>query len=146
MDATATDAIGRNQIVTSALQKWAAAIGEHRPSDVASGFTEDAIFQGFDETHLVGRDGVSAYYAKQPVGLTASFRILELRQITHNDLLAYIDVDFHRPDGTMIPVHLTAMLRNVSGDWQISHYHVSKIERTTGLDTPAEPTHSEKRN
>lgn len=139
MDVAQTDAVGRAAIVTGVLQKWATAIGEHRPGDVASTFTEDAIFQGFDETHTVGRAAVTAYYAKQPVGLTASFRILELREVTIDDLLAYVDVDFTRPDGTVIPVHLTAMLRNVSGTWQISHYHVSKIERKTGLDTPAGP-------
>ena len=141
MSAIATDSLGGSGIVTQALNHWATAIGEHRPDDVASGFTQDAIFQGFDETHSVGRSGISAYYAKQPIGLTASFRILEVRQVTSRDLLAYIDVDFVRPDGTVIPVHLTVMLQNISGVWQISHYHVSKIERKTGLDTPAEPEH-----
>ena len=141
MGIIATDAIVQSRIVTHALEEWATAIGEHRPDDVAAGFTKDAIFQGFDETHSVGRSGISAYYAKQPVGLTASFRILEIRQVTSRVLLAYIDVDFARPDGTAIPVHLTVMIQNISGEWQISHYHVSKIERKTGPDTPAEPEH-----
>lgn len=139
MDAIGTDAVGMTRIGNGVLQKWATAIAEHRPSDAASDFTEDAIFQGFDETHTVGRAGVFAYYAKQPVGLTASFRILQLRQISTDALLGYIDVDFTRPDGTVIPVHLTAMLRSDSDEWQISHYHVSKIERTAGLDHPSKP-------
>jgi hypothetical protein len=134
----------RNRIATGVLKRWAAAIEEYRPSEVAAAFTQDAIFQGFDEAHVVGRAAVAAYYAKQPPGLTASFRILELRQITSNDLLVYSDVDFTRPDATVIPVHLTAVLRNAGGQWQISHYHVSKIERTTGPDAPAGPEHTQR--
>jgi uncharacterized protein (TIGR02246 family) len=128
----------RADVVTAVFHKWATAIHEHRPQDVASVFTEDAIFQGFDESHAVGRSAVAEYYAKQPVGLSAAFRILELRSFAGGDLLAYLAVDFTRADGTVIPVHLTAIVRNIPGNWLISHYHVSKIERKTELGTPAE--------
>jgi uncharacterized protein (TIGR02246 family) len=136
---------GRVDVVTAVFQRWATAIRAHRPQDVASVFTEDAIFQGFDETHSVGRLAVAAYYAKQPIGLSAAFRILELRSFAGGDLLAYLGVDFARPDGQIIPVHLTAIIRNIPGNWLISHYHVSKIERKSELGAPVELENTERK-
>jgi hypothetical protein len=57
-----------------------------------------------------------------------AFRILEHRQLSDDALISYVDVDFTRTDGDVIPVHLTAVLQRVDGSWLISHYHVSKIE------------------
>ncbi len=116
-----------NGILTGVLDGWADGIRAHEPDRVASHFTEDAIFQGFDLVRTVGRPGIAAYYDKQPLGLTASFTILEQRQISADALLVYADVDFTLPDGIVIPVHLTGVLLNSDGTWLISHYHVSKI-------------------
>jgi hypothetical protein len=117
----------QDRIITGVLDGWADAIRAHEPDRVASQFTEDAIFQGFDLVRTIGRPGIAAYYDKQPVGLTASFIILERRQISADALLVYTDVDFALPDGIVIPVHLTGVLLNIEGTWLISHYHVSKI-------------------
>lgn len=117
----------QDRIITGVLDGWADAIRAHEPDRVASQFTEDAIFQGFDPVRTIGRPGIAAYYDKQPVGLTASFTILERRQISADALLAYADVDFALPDGIVIPVHLTAVLLKIEGTSLISHYHVSKI-------------------
>ena len=42
------------------------------------------------------------------------------------------------PDAAVIPVHLTAVLQHTAGDWLISHYHVSKIERAAEPVAPAD--------
>ncbi|PJJ73424.1 uncharacterized protein (TIGR02246 family) [Diaminobutyricimonas aerilata] len=115
--------------VTATLDAWAAGIRAHRPDDVASVFTDDAIFQGFDPVHTVGRAGIAAYYDKQPLGLRAEYEIREIRPISADAVLAYVRVDFTPPEAAVIPVHLTAVLRSTGGDWLISHYHVSKIEQ-----------------
>ncbi len=125
---TAIDTVELNRIVTGALDTWADAIRAHEPERAASYFTEDAIFQGFDRTHTVGRPGIAAYYDKQPIGLSPTFDILERRQLSGDTLLAYLSVDFARPDGLVIPVHLTVLLVQADREWLIGHYHVSKIE------------------
>jgi uncharacterized protein (TIGR02246 family) len=122
------DSTAQVGILTEVLDAWANGIREHQPERVASYFTEDALFQGFDKTQTIGRPGVVAYYDKQPVGLSPAFRILEHRQLSDEALIAYVDVDFTRPDGVVIPVHLTAVLELTEGSWLISHYHVSKID------------------
>jgi ketosteroid isomerase-like protein len=122
------DSTAQVGILTEVLDAWANGIREHQPERVASYFTEDALFQGFDKTQTIGRPGVVAYYDKQPVGLSPAFRILEHRQLSDEALIAYVDVDFTRPDGVVIPVHLTAVLELTEGSWLNSHYHVSKID------------------
>ncbi|GAA1759750.1 SgcJ/EcaC family oxidoreductase [Agromyces humatus] len=126
------DTTEQSRLATRVLRVWADGIRAHEPNEVASVFTEDAVFQGFDPTHTVGRAGIAAYYDKQPVGLRAAFHIAEQRQIAADALLVYARVDFSPPDAAVIPVHLTAVLRRSAEAWLISHYHVSKIERPSG--------------
>ena len=128
---TMIDTIEQSRVVTGVLRTWAEGIRVHEPDDVASVFTDDAIFQGFDPTHTVGRTGIAAYYAKQPVGLGAAFHLIEHRQVADDALIAYARVDFSPPDAAVIPVHLTAVLQRSTESWLISHYHVSKIERAS---------------
>jgi uncharacterized protein (TIGR02246 family) len=123
------DTVDHGPTVTGTLRAWAEGINAHRPDDVASVFTEDAIFQGFDPTHTTGRVGIAAYYAKQPIGLSAAFDIIERRPIAADAVLVYARVDFSPPDTAVIPVHLTAVFRFSGEAWLISHYHVSKIEQ-----------------
>lgn len=122
------DSTAQVRILTDVLDAWANGIREHRPHVVASYFTEKALFQGFDKTPTIGKPGVVAYYDKQPPGLNPTYRILEHRQLSDDALISYIDVDFTRPDGEVMPVHLTALLQLIAGSWLISHYHVSKIQ------------------
>lgn len=128
------DTIEQDRLVTGALRALADGIRAHEPHSVASVFTEDAIFQGFDPTHTVGRPGIAAYYAKQAVGLRAAFHVIERRQIAADAVIVYARVDFSPPDAAVIPVHLTAVLQRVDGAWLISHYHVSKIEPPAGTE------------
>jgi uncharacterized protein (TIGR02246 family) len=115
-------------VLIPVLDRWADAVTHNEPERVASYFTEDAIFQGFDKTQTVGRPGVAAYYDKQPLGLTPTCTVLETRALSSEALLGYVDVDFALPTGVVIPVHLTVVLVRRTGDWLIQHYHVSKIE------------------
>lgn len=133
------DTAEQDRLVTGTLQTWADGIRAHEPQDVAAVFTEDAVFQGFDPTHVVGRAGIAAYYAKQPIGLTADFHIAERRRIADDTILIYARVDFSPPDAAVIPVHLTAVLQLSAGAWLIRHYHVSKIERPAGGGTADGP-------
>lgn len=123
-----TETTAQSATLIRVLDNWADAIRLHEPDRAAAYFTEDAIFQGFDRTHVVGRAGVRAYYDKQPVGLSPAYTVLETRSISDDTFLAYVDVDFAVPAGPVIPVHLTVVLVRSDEGWLIRHYHVSKIE------------------
>jgi uncharacterized protein (TIGR02246 family) len=114
--------------VRAVLDGWKAGIDNHEPEEVASFFTDDALFQGFRPTHSVGHEGVAEYYASQPLGLTADYRILDARQLADDTVVGYLGVDFGFADRPTLPVHLTVILRKAAGTWLISHYHVSKID------------------
>ncbi|MET8872201.1 SgcJ/EcaC family oxidoreductase [Nocardia sp. NPDC004604] len=120
--------IDTERTVATVLDGWKAAIDNHEPEKVASFFTHDALFQGFRPTYSIGRQGVADYYASQPLGLSADYRILETRQLSDDVIVGYQTVDFGFTDRPTLPVHLTVILRNIAGTWLISHYHVSKID------------------
>jgi uncharacterized protein (TIGR02246 family) len=123
----AIDSTAQLAVLTEVLRGWADGIRRHQPDRVASYFTQDALFQGFDKKHTIGRRDIFAYYDKQPVGVSPQFQVMKYRQLADDALIAYVDVDFDRPEGFVVPVHLTVVLQHVEGSWLISHYHVSKI-------------------
>lgn len=123
---TIDETIDAEHELRSVLDQWATAIAEHRPDDVAALFTEDALFQGFDPTPGFGRDYVSRYYAKQPIGLRAEYELVSAREIASDALAGYARVLFLRPDGD-VSVFLTVIARRGDTGWALSHYHVSKI-------------------
>jgi uncharacterized protein (TIGR02246 family) len=115
-------------ILGEVLAGWARDIREHRPGRVAALFTDDTVFQGFDPEHAVGREAVTAYYDKQPVGLDPQYRVRELRSLGDDAFVTFVDVGFVRPNGEVIPTHLTLVLTRAGGEWLIRQYHVSKID------------------
>jgi uncharacterized protein (TIGR02246 family) len=117
----------RTAVLEGVLAQWADAIRDHRPEAVASSFTPDAVFQGFDPVHVVGRPGVTAYYDKQPAGLDPQYRVQTVTPLGDDAFDAFVDVDFVRPSGEVIPTHLTLVLVRTGGGWLIQQYHVSKI-------------------
>jgi uncharacterized protein (TIGR02246 family) len=120
----ATDMATAEVIVASVLDRWKAAIEEHRPEEVAALFTDDAIFQGL-RPYSVGRQGVTEYYAGQPLGLVPTYRILETRQPADGVVLGYVDVDFAFTDRPTVRVLLSVLLTRSGEDWLIAHYQVS---------------------
>jgi len=111
------------------LDRWKVAVDAHRPEDVAALFTEDAIFQGL-HPYSVGRQGIADYYASQPLGMTADYRILQVRQPADGLVLGYMSVEFSFTDRPILPVHLSLLItREGDGDgWSISHYQVTKLD------------------
>jgi uncharacterized protein (TIGR02246 family) len=109
------------------LDRWKAAVDAHEPEQVAAQFTEDAIFQGL-HPYSVGRPGVAAYYASQPIGLAAAYQILETRRLTDDLVLGYLSVDFSFTDRPTLNVKLGVLVQRVRDTWYISHYQVSRLE------------------
>jgi len=114
------------EILRTVLDKWKSAVDAHDGASAASLFTEDAIFQGL-HPYTVGRDGVAAYYESQPIGMTASYEILETRRLADDVVLGYLSVDFGFTDRPALNVYISVIGRRVGGDWFLSYYQVSRL-------------------
>lgn len=124
--ARVNEAIEGEEILRGVLDRWKAAVDAHQPQQVASYFTEDAIFQGL-HPYSVGRQGVADYYASQPLGLAAAYRILETRRPAEGLVLGYLSVAFSFADRPTLNVYLSVLLTHAQDGWYISHYQASRL-------------------
>ncbi|MET8283420.1 SgcJ/EcaC family oxidoreductase [Micromonospora sp. NPDC005174] len=115
------------EILRTVLDRWRSAVDAHEPDRVASVFTEDAVFQGL-HPYSVGREGVAAYYAAQPLGMTAAYEIRETRRLADDVVLGYLEVEFGFTDRPALTVHLGVVVRRVGNVWLIGHYQVSRLD------------------
>ncbi|MFC7907096.1 YybH family protein [Streptomyces nigra] len=113
-------------VLHDVLERWRTAVDAHRPQDVAAVFTEEAIFQGL-HPYGVGRDAVAAYYASQPLGMRAAYRILETRRFADDLVLGYLDVEFTFTDRDPVAVKLAVLARRQDDGWYLAHYQVSRL-------------------
>jgi uncharacterized protein (TIGR02246 family) len=111
-------------ILRDVLDKWKSAVDAHDAKRVATYFTDDAIFQGL-HPYSIGPDGVAVYYGSQPIGMTATYTILETRRLAADLVLGYLTVDFATPDRPTLTVNLSVIARQDGDAWRISHYQVS---------------------
>ncbi|MET8234770.1 nuclear transport factor 2 family protein [Micromonospora sp. NPDC005298] len=118
--------MSEGEILRAVLDRWRSAVDAHEPDRVASCFTGDAIFQGL-RPYTVGRAGVAAYYAAQPLGLTAAYDIREVRRLAGDLVLGYLEVEFGFTDRPALTVNLGVLLRRVDEEWFIEHYQVSQL-------------------
>ncbi|XVS67335.1 hypothetical protein ACQPYE_15135 [Actinosynnema sp. CA-299493] len=112
-----------DEVLRDVLDRWKEAVDAHEPERVAANFAEDAIFQGL-RPYGVGREAVAGYYASQPLGLTARYRIRETRDLADGVVLGYLDVDFSFVDRPTLRAHLGVVVK----DGLISHYQVSELD------------------
>ena len=114
-------------LLDAVLARWKAAVNAHQPEHVAALFTTDAIFQGL-HPYTVGPAGVAEYYAAQPTGLTAVYKLRETRALSDRLVLGYLTVDFGFSDGATIGVYLSVIIRQDADGWRIVHYQVSRLD------------------
>jgi uncharacterized protein (TIGR02246 family) len=115
------------QVIRAVMDRWRAAVDAHEPEQVAGCFTADAIFQGM-HPYSVGRQGVTAYYASQPLGMKAAYGIDETRRLADGVVLGYLSVDFSFPDDKpTLSVHLSVVATRTADGWQLAHYQVSYL-------------------
>ncbi|MEV6288228.1 SgcJ/EcaC family oxidoreductase [Kribbella sp. NPDC051770] len=120
------------EILTAVADRWRSAVDAHDPELVASYFTDDAIFQGL-HPYSVGPEGVAAYYAAQPLGMTAEYAVLETRQLADDLILGYLTVDFAFTDRPTRTLNLSLLVRKVEDTWQIAHYQVSQLPQSSNV-------------
>ena len=117
---------GDEQVIRGVMDRWKAAVDAHEPAAVAGCFTEDAIFQGM-HPYSVGRPGVEAYYASQPMGMRAAYKVLETRRLAEGLVLGYLWVDFSFTDKATLGVHLGVLATQAGDGWLLAHYQVSHL-------------------
>ena len=113
--------------LNAVLSRWKAAVDAHQPDQVAALFTTDAIFQGL-HPYTVGPAGVAEYYAAQPTGMTAVYKLRESRALSDGLLLGYLTVDFGFIDRAALTVYLSVIIRQDADGWRIVHYQVSRLD------------------
>ncbi|HEY3630431.1 MAG TPA: hypothetical protein VGL21_06000 [Jatrophihabitantaceae bacterium] len=113
-------------ILRGVLDEWHAAVDAHDPGRVAAVFTDDAIFQGL-HPYTVGPPGIAAYYAAQPLGMTATYRILETRRPADDLIFGYLSVDFAFTDRRTLTVNLGVLIQATPDGARISYYQVSHL-------------------
>jgi len=114
------------QVIRGVMDRWKTAVDAHEPGRVADCFTEDAVFQGM-HPYSVGRPGVAAYYASQPIGMKAAYKILETRRLAEGVVLGYLSVDFSFTDKPTLAVHLGVVATRAADGWLLAHYQVSYL-------------------
>jgi uncharacterized protein (TIGR02246 family) len=115
------------QIVREVMDRWKAGIDAHEPQRVAAQFSEDAVFQGL-RPYSVGPQGVTAYYAAQPVGMTVTYRILETRRVASDAVLGYLVADFAFRDSPTLVVNLGVLVTHGDDGWRIGYYQASLLD------------------
>jgi uncharacterized protein (TIGR02246 family) len=123
------DATDSTAILQSVLDRWKTAVDKHEPEQVASAFTEDAIFQGL-RPYSVGRKGIAEYYGSQPAGMTAGYQILQIKRFADDLVLGYLDVTFSFIERAAVKVKLGVLVQRLADGWYIAHYQVSRLDRT----------------
>ena len=109
------------------LLRWKTAVDARQTAEVGALFTTDAIFQGL-HPYGVGPADVAEYYESQPLGMVADYQIVETRLLAEDLILGYMRVAFTFPDRPPVNVYLSLLLKQTGGDWQISHYQVSRLD------------------
>jgi hypothetical protein len=77
--------------------------------------------------YSVGRPGVAAYYASQPIGMRAAYKVLETRRPAEGLVLGYLWVDFSFTDKATLGVHLGVLASRAADGWLLAHYQVSYL-------------------
>jgi uncharacterized protein (TIGR02246 family) len=122
-----TQSTENEDILRGVLDRWKAAVDAHDPERAASYFTKDAIFQGL-HPYSVGRQGIADYYGSQPLGMTATYKILETRRLASDLVLGYLSVDFSFADRPTLTVYLGVLVERTAEGWSISLYQVSHLD------------------
>ena len=117
---------GDERVIQGVMDRWKAAVDAHEPEQVAGCFTEDAIFQGM-RPYSVGRQGVTDYYASQPMGMQAAYKVLETRRLAEGLVLGYLWVDLSFTDKATLGVHLGVLATRAADGWLLAHYQVSYL-------------------
>jgi uncharacterized protein (TIGR02246 family) len=117
------------RVLGESLAAWKLAFDRHRPQDMVELFSGDALFQGLSPALLTGRKEIFGYYRALSPGITATFQIIQARQLTQHLVCGFAAVHFTYPDARTAQVQLSLVLRRDGQTWFIAQYHASTMPR-----------------
>lgn len=108
------------------MDEWQAGIDAHDPGQVATAFTEDAVFQGL-RPYGVGRQAVAEYYDSQPAGMAVIHRILESRRPADDIVFGYLTATFTYLNRPAVELAIGVVLTRQGDRWQVAQYQASRV-------------------
>lgn len=129
------------RVLEESLTSWKLAFDRHTPAGMVDLFSPHALFQGLSPTLLTGRKEIFDYYDVLSPGITASFQIIQARQLDQHLVCGFAAVQFTYPEGRTLPAQLSLVLRRDGQTWFIVQYHVSTMSggKQTGAVTLGQP-------
>ncbi|WP_328290871.1 SDR family NAD(P)-dependent oxidoreductase [Nocardia aurantiaca] len=112
-------------VVAEVLNAWETAFNDRRTTDIASLFTEDALFQGVDPDLRVGPAEISAYYDNVADGTTVTAKVRHAVRLGEETVSAFAEAEFTSPTGEPRQLCLSLVIQHVEDDWRIRQYHAA---------------------
>lgn len=124
-------------VLAEALTAWKRAFDQHRPEDMVRLFSRDALFQGLSPTLLTGRKEIFDYFDALPPGITATFQIIQARELAQDLACGFAALRFTYLDARTTQVQLSLVVRRDGETWLIAQYHASRTFQ--GKQPPTSP-------
>ncbi|MEO3830149.1 nuclear transport factor 2 family protein [Actinomadura sp. B10D3] len=112
-------------VIAELLGRWQKAFGNRWTADLASLFTEDALFQGISPRLLVGPAEIFGYYDNVAEGSTARVQILGATWLGDRIVGGFADVTFTARTGETFPIRLSVVAQHFEDTWRICQYHAA---------------------
>ncbi|MGI5207411.1 SDR family NAD(P)-dependent oxidoreductase [Spirillospora sp. CA-108201] len=114
-------------VLAGLLDAWQRAFDRHRPAEVASLFSPDALFQGIGPSLRRGTAEIAAYYGDVPEGTTAGVDVLGEVRLSERLVSGFAEVTFTAPTGEVRRVRLSVVAENREDAWLIRQYHAAAL-------------------
>jgi len=117
-----------DDIVSGIMAKWAAAFTKLDAAALASLYSKNAFFFGYNPTFYRGNDGVRAYFEGLPRWQSPSVEFTEVRTAqAAPDLINVAGTATFtiEQDAEPLVVKITWVIVREDGDWKIVSHHVS---------------------
>ncbi|GGV29987.1 hypothetical protein GCM10010182_61300 [Actinomadura cremea] len=112
-------------VIAELLGRWQRAFDDHRPVDLASLFTEEALFQGISPRLLAGPAEIFGYYDDVTEGTRAIVQVLRANPLCDGIVGGFVDVTFTARTGDTFPIRLSVVAQRFESTWRICQYHAA---------------------
>ncbi|MEU8119828.1 SDR family NAD(P)-dependent oxidoreductase [Spirillospora sp. NPDC049024] len=112
-------------VLAGLLDAWRRAFDRHRPTEMASLFSSDALFQGTTPSLRRGTAEIAGYYGDVPEGATATVDVLGETRLSERLVSGFAEVTFIAPTGEDRRVRLSLVAEHCDDAWLIRQYHAA---------------------
>ncbi|WP_433434822.1 YybH family protein [Nonomuraea sp. CA-141351] len=113
------------EVLTGLLHDWQRAFDRHRPAEIASLFSQDALFQGISPRLRRGPQEIFEYYDRVTRGTTAQVKVVSAAQLSQAIVHGFAEVTFTAPTGDIHLVCLSIVTQQAESAWLIHQYHAA---------------------